>query len=163
MEEFKQINIDGFSNYEINKLGVVRNSNTNRVLKHQHRNGYKSVALYHDGEYMKNFYVHYLVYHCFKIDDIESFKVPKNRDYKEREAALKFHDDQVKLHDDQVKLHALKPCQMSDLHVCSCGAPYSLNSRDLHMKSKRHLEHLEHQGLQKQVDEREKLHEERQS
>jgi hypothetical protein len=84
MEDFKQINIDGFSNYEINKLGFVRNSNTNRVLKHQHRNGYKSVALYHDGEYMKNFYVHYLIYHCFKIDDIESFRIPKNRDYKER-------------------------------------------------------------------------------
>ncbi len=106
MEEFKQIDITGFTNYEINRQGVVRNSETNRVLKHQIRNGYKSVALYYDGEQMRNFYIHVLIYHCFKIDDIESFKVAKNRDYKEREAALKYHDEQVKLHEK-------KACQMS--------------------------------------------------
>ncbi len=32
-------------------------------------------------------------------------------------------------------------CQMSDLYMCSCGAPCSLNSRDLHLKTKQHLEH----------------------
>jgi hypothetical protein len=39
---------------------------------------------------------------------------------------------------------------MSDLHVCSCGTPYSLNSRDWHLKTRRHLEHQE---SQKQMDE----------
>jgi hypothetical protein len=75
MEEFKRVNLEGYSHYEVNKLGVVRNSKTNRILKHQIRNGYKSVAMFYNGEQLRNFYVHFLVWHCFQIDDIESFKV----------------------------------------------------------------------------------------
>jgi hypothetical protein len=39
-----------------------------------------------------------------------------------------------------IVLYALEPCQMSDLHMCSCGALCSLNSRFWHLKTKRHLE-----------------------
>jgi hypothetical protein len=78
---FKRIDIDGITDYEINNLGVVRNLKTEKVLKHQIRNGYKSVALYGEGKKIRNFYVHKLLRHCLEkyieIDDIKSFKVIK--------------------------------------------------------------------------------------
>jgi hypothetical protein len=74
---FKRIDIDGITNYEINNLGVVPNLETNKVLKYQIRNGYKSVALYGEGRKIRNFYVHKLIRCILKIDDIESFKVTK--------------------------------------------------------------------------------------
>jgi hypothetical protein len=51
-----------------------------------------------------------------------------------------------------IKLYVEKLCQMNDLHLCSCGASCSLNSRDWHLKTKGHLEHQE---SKKQTDENE--------
>jgi hypothetical protein len=39
-----------------------------------------------------------------------------------------------------LKLYVEKPCKMSDLYMCSCGAHCSLNSRDWHLKTRRHQE-----------------------
>jgi hypothetical protein len=74
-----------YSDYEINKDGVVRNIKTNRTLKHYSRSCYQCVSLRLNGK-QQHEYIHKLLYYAFLIDDIDSCKMNYEQRYaKERE------------------------------------------------------------------------------
>ena len=78
--------IDGYDNYFISNFGNVKNSKTNKILKHSnHRQGYKEIHLCKNGK-RKIFKIHRLVAIAFlenpdnkpKVDHIDENKADNN-------------------------------------------------------------------------------------
>jgi len=69
IETWKDIDIDGYENYEVSSFGKVRNKNTGRILKAANKGGYYSVSL--SNKKSKTFSVHQLVAKAF-IPNLEN-------------------------------------------------------------------------------------------
>jgi hypothetical protein len=82
-----------------------------------------------------------------QVDDKEEFRKKCKEDYqKKKEANLqKFHEERLEKLHQKNETDVEKTRLIYELHICPCGGSFSLNSKCQHIKTKRHLKHLESQ------------------